>query len=218
MNWKILAAVAALGAGAASQSHATAFTLSLTGDATAFTESQFTFNNSAYDEFSLSLSGLDASNAITVAQGDTISSTVTLTSEYTIGTASDHTDILQFFFGSAFPSENTGVDGTFNFYDSGSLVASFGYSSTTGNALASYAANFPPGNPAFTFDSFTNDLTINDLATSATLDNSSFSYALVTPAVVAVPEPSAWALMMLGVGAAGLALRTGRRLKAGVAV
>jgi len=213
MNWKILAAVAALGAGAASQSHATAFTLSLTGDPTTFTETQFISGSSAYDQFSMGLSGLDATNAITVSQGDTISSTVTLTSAYTIGTASGHTDILQFFFGEGFPSENTGVDGTFNFYDGASLVATFGYSSTTSSSLASYTANFPPGNPAFTFDSFTNDLTINDLATSATLDNSSFSYALVTP----VPEPATWVMMMLGVGAAGLALRTGRRLKAGVA-
>ena len=210
MNWKILAAVAVLGAGAASQSHAAAFNLSLAGDPSAFSESTFLFNNGSYDEFSLNLTGLDSSNAITVSQGDTISSTVTLSSEYTIGTAPGHTDILQYFYGTGFTGAGTGVDGTFNFYDAGNLVASFGYSSSTSGALASYAANFPPGNPAFTFDSFTNDLNINNLDAPATLDSSQFVYALVTP----VPEPTTWAMMMMGVGAAGLMLRTGQRRQA----
>ena len=216
MNLKILTAVAVLAAGAASQSQAAAYVLSLTGDPTAFSESQFTFNNAAYDEFSLSLTGLDGSNAITVEQGDTISSTVTLSSAYTIGTAPDHTDILQYFFGSAFPAGNTGVDGTFNFYNGATLVASYGYSSTTSDQLASYAAIFSPNNPAFTFDSFTNDVNINALGSPATLDSSQFTYALVTP--LPAPEPSTWAMMVLGVGAAGLMVRTSRRRLARVAV
>ena len=207
MNWKILAAVAVLAAGAASQSQAATFSLSLSGDPTNFSESNFIFNNESYDRFYLTLDGLNAGNAITVSQGDEIDSTVTLSSLYTIGTAPGHTNILEIRSGSSFPSENTAGNGTFTFFNGADVVATFNYSSSTSGQLAAYAANFPPNNPAFTFDSFTNNFTITDLATSATLDGSAFFYDLTTP----VPEPTTWAMMMVGVGAAGLMLRAGQR-------
>jgi hypothetical protein len=191
-----IAAILAL----ASQASATTYSLDLTGDTSGFTESMFEFNGSHYDEFSLALSGLNSSNAITVSQGDTIESTVDLNAIYTIPASQQHTDFLQYLTSSTFPNENTGVDGTFNLYDLGVEVASYGYSSTSSGILASYAALFPPQNGAIQFDSFTNDLTINDLATPATLDGSSFEYALVSPGV---PEPASWALMLVGFGVTG---------------
>jgi len=87
-------------------------------------------------------------------------------------------------------------------------VASFSYSSTTSNQLASYAANFPPANTGFTFDSFTNVATINTLATPATVDGSYFFYDLVSSAA---PEPAAWMVMILGIGGVGAAAREQRR-------
>ena len=197
-------AVAAILAVTGSQARAATYTVSLTGMTSGFTESMFNFNGSHYDAFFLNLSGLDANNAFTVSQGDTINSTVTLDAAYTIPASQQHTDFLQFLTGSAFPNENTGVNGTFTFFDAGVQVASFGYSSTTSGQLASYAALFPPNNGAITFDSFTNDFFTNTLATSATLDGSSLEYALVSNAV---PEPASWAMMLVGFGMMGGLLR-----------
>ncbi len=182
--------------------HASVYTVDLTGMISDFSETTFNSGGSHYDRFILTpLSGLDSSNAITVSQGDTINSTVTLDNPYFIPTSPSYTNILQFFTGSSFPSENTEVQGTFDFYDGGSLVGSFTYLSTTSNSLASYAANFPPNNAGFTFDSFTNDFQITTLGIPATLDGSYFFYDLVQ-----VPEPSALALFGAGlVGFAGFA-------------
>jgi hypothetical protein len=207
MNPRLLAAAAAVLSGAiASASQAATFTLDLTGDPSTFNAFQFNFNHLHYDEFSMPLSGLDGANAITVSQGDTINSTVTLTAPYTIGTDTGHTDILQFLTGTTFPNEGTGVSGTFNFYDGANLVASFGYFSTTSDALASYAAVFPPNNGAFTFTSFTNSAVVASLPTPATLDGSSFTYALANT----VPEPATWAMMLVGVAGLGMTMRSRR--------
>lgn len=101
--------------------------------------------------------------------------------------------------GSSFPAENTGVSGTFNFYNGGVTVETLPYISTTSSQLSSYAVA-PPGNP-FTFDSFTVALNINTLATAATLNGAAFDYGLVGN----VPEPSTWALMLLGFAGLGFA-------------
>jgi hypothetical protein len=212
MNPKLLAAAAAavLGGAIASAAQATTFTLNLTGDPSTFSESHFNFNHLNYDEFYMNLSGLDSSNAITVAQGDTINSTVTMTAPVTIGTDTGHTDILQFLSGSPFPSVNTGVNGTFTFYNGSNVVGSFGYGSTTSGELAAYAAVFPPNNGSFTFTSFTDNFTINTLSSPGTLSASSFEYALANT----VPEPASWAIMLIGFGGLGLAMRSRRRAAA----
>lgn len=201
---KSLAALAALTI-AASGAHAATYTVTQTGAIADFQASQFDFGGNHYNRFILPLSGLDSSNAFTVSQGDSIDATVTLDGAYTIPQSQLYTNILQIFTGSAFPNENTGVDGTFTFFDGLTQVASFGYSSTTSGDLASYAANFPPNNGAFTFDSFTNDLVINTLATPATVDGGYFFYDLVSHAV---PEPATWAMMLVGLGMVGGAMRS----------
>ena len=203
----LLGTAAAVAMLAAAPADATSFTLTLTGNVADFTQSQQDFGGLHFDDHFLALSGLDASNAITVAQGDTIGATVTLDTAYTIPASMVRTDLLQYFFGNAFPNENTGVTGTFNFFDGATLVRTFGYGSTTSGQLASFAAVFPPDNIAFTFDSFTNDLTITDLVTPATLDRSSFRYSLVSGGSTTVPEPATWALMLAGLGAVGGVMR-----------
>ena len=202
------AAVIAIGAG---QAQATTFSDSLSGAVADFQHSSFDFGGNHYERYVLPLSGLDSSNSFTVSMGDTIDSTVTLDMPYTIPMSELYTNILEIHSGSNFPNEPTGVDGTFTFFLAGSPVASFTYSSTTSQQLASYTANFPPNNGALTWDSFTNDFTINTLATPATLDGSLFFYDLVSNSV---PEPATWAMMLVGFGVVGGAMRAQSRAKA----
>ena len=199
----LLSAAILAGGSTASQAGNT-FNLTLTASVSDFSESQFDSGGQHYDRFSVSLSGLNSDNAFTVSQGDTINNTVTFDSEYTIAASEDHTNLLQELTGSTFAFEDTGVSGTMNFYDHGVLVASLDYDSTTSGELASYAVLFPPDNTALTFDSFTNDFTIYQLADSALLDGSDFFYDLVSD-INPVPEPGTLAILVAGLAGLGAA-------------
>jgi hypothetical protein len=195
---------------------AATFTLGFTGSAGGFSAGQTDFAGLHFDQFSQGLSGIDP--AIVVSQGDFINSTVTFDGLVTIPTSQVRTDLVMFFSGSTFPSINTGVNGTYTFFNGASVVNTFGYGSTTSGGLASFAAVFPPDNGAFSFTSYTNDFEITDLATSATLDRSpSFTYSLVSN-VSAVPEPATWAMLLLGFFGIGFMMRDARRKKGAVAV
>ncbi len=212
LNWISAAGIAAVVL-LTETARAATYDLSLTGDPSSFTENTFQFDGQTFQQYTLGLSGLNSTNAITVAQGDTINSNVDFSNTYTIPASQSRTDLLQYLNGSSFPSENTQVSGTFNYYENGALQGSYGYTSSTSGSLASFAALFPPNNSAISFNSYTNDFTISDLATPATLDSSAFAYDLVSPGGGG-PEPSSWALMMVGVFGAGIALRRQRGLTA----
>ncbi len=184
--------------------NAAIFTIALTGVVANFTQSSYDAGNLHFDNHSLSLRDLTPDNPVTVAMGDTINSTVTLDALYTIPASSVRTDFLHYFSGGGFPTENTGVSGTFQFFNGATLVQTIGYSSTTSSQLASFGILFPPANTAFTFDSFTNNFVIDTLATPATLDGSSLSYSLVSSNV---PDAPIWALMISGFGMIGTVLR-----------
>jgi hypothetical protein len=201
----VLSALAIVTA-AAQPGQAASFSLDLSGNVANFVNFQAACCGFKFNEFSLDLTGLDATNAITVSQGDTIHSLVTLDQAYTIPMSPDRTDLLLYLGGSAFPSEDTAVQGTFTFFNGAVEVASFGFNSSTSTQLSAFSALFPPNNTALTFDSFTNDLTITNLLQPATLDSANFTYSLDT----AVPEPAAWAMMLCGFGVIGTAMR-GRR-------
>lgn len=205
MTFKIKALALVVAFAATSQARATVYDLSLTGQTSDFTENNFNFGASHYDQFDLPLEGLDASNAITVSEGDEIDSTVTLDSSYTIPTSYSHTYFLQYLRGSAFPNENTGSTGTITFYNAGSQVASYAYDDTTSGQLSTLNALFAPSGGGFTFDSFINDQTVSALPTPATLNSASIEYDLVTDG--AVPEPASWALMITGFGMMGAVAR-----------
>ncbi len=203
--------IAAIAFAFAGHAQAATFALNLTGQVANFSNSQFDFAGLHFNNFGLGLSGLDDSNAFTVSQGDEINSTVTLDQLYTISTSLVRTDLLQFFFGTGFSGAGTQLISQLDFYNGATLVNSFATTSSTANALATFAAVFPPNNGAFTFDSFTNHVVIDILDQPATLTASSFNYSLVSNAV---PEPANWALMIAGFGLTGAAMR--RRAKVAV--
>jgi hypothetical protein len=188
----------------AGQANAAHFVINLTGDVNNFSNSQIPFGGLLFNSYSLDLDGFGA--PVSVSQGDTISSTITLNQVYTIAASQVRTDLLQFFFGTGFSGAGTGVDGTLDFFDGATLVHSVGYGSSTAGALASFGILFPPNNGAFNFDSVVNNLTINTLDQPATLHNSRFNYSLVSN-LNAVPEPASWAMMIAGFGAVGAAAR-----------
>jgi hypothetical protein len=206
---RLLKYLGGLAAAAMIAGHAQAanYDLTLTGDISDFSNYQIPFNGLVFNEYSIPLSGLDSTDAITVSQGDTIDASVSLNTAYTIPASQVYT-FFELDLGSAsFPAENTGVNGTLSFYDAGNLVATFNSSSTTSNQLSFVAAANPPYNVPITFDSFNTTFTINSLATPATLESASATYGLVS----AAPEPTTWTLMLLGLGGVGTALRTQRR-------
>lgn len=194
--------VALLAALLATPANATTYTLDLTGNVGNATNSTFTFSGLNFNAYYLNLDGFGS--PITVQQGDIIDSTVNLSQTVTIPGTQVRTDLLQYLTGPSFPSENTGVTGTFSFYNAGNLVASFNYTSTSADQLSAFAAVFPPSNTALTFSSFTNDLTIQTLATPATLTGSSVQVDLVSSAA---PEPSSWMLMIAGFAITGGVMR-----------
>lgn len=193
--------VAQLGAAPASAAN---FTLSLTGDPTAVSHSFQVIGATRYDEYYLALSGLDGTNAFTVAQGDTISEGVSFSSLFTVPASQNFTFFGLFLTGSTFPTENTGVDGTTNFYDGATLVRQGATGTTSSKQLVNATVEGPPFNTAWTFDSLTSQWTITTLGTPALLDRAFISYTLTSNAV---PEPASWALMITGFGLIGAALR-----------
>ena len=163
-----------------------------------------------YDQWVLSLTGLDALNAITVAQGDTINATITLDQLFTIPASQQLTFVGLVLGGASFPKIDTGVSGSFAL-NNGLVEAAAGTgSTTTSGQLVNAVVFYPPSNGSITFDSIFTSFTIDTLAQSATLDYALLTYTLFSPSN-GVPEPATWAMMVLGFGGMGAMLRRRRQ-------
>ena len=203
-----LAAACALWAGGA---QAAVYNLNLTGTVANGSTSFQIIGPTRYDQWVLSLDGLDELSAITVEQGDTINATVTLDQLFTVPGSVDLTVFGLFFGGGAFPGGDTAFTGSLDFYDGLTLVKSGSGSTGTSGQLANTAAFFPPDNGAFSFDSFQSSFVIDTLSAPARLTYSLASYTLFSPSgAAAVPEPASWAMMIAGFGGVGALLRRRR--------
>jgi hypothetical protein len=201
---------------AASQAQAATYDISLTGIATAGSYSSQDIGPTHYDQWVLSLSGLELIDPITVQQGDTINATITLDEAFTIPGSVSLTSFGFFLGGPGFPPGDTGFSGTTAFFLTGSPVIDGGGGTGTTGQLANTVVFFPPNNGPLTFDSVFSSFTIDELSAPVTLDYGLISYTLFSPNG-AVPEPASWALMLVGFGGLGAVLRARRRLGAGVA-
>lgn len=200
-----LAAACALWAGGA---QAAVHNLTLTGVIANGNTSFQIIGPTRFDQWVLSLEGLDDLNPITVEQGDTINATVTFDQLFTVPGSVDLTSFA-LILGGAFPGGDTGATGTLDFYDGATLVKSGGGTATTSGQLANAFTFFPPENGPFTFDSFQSSFVIDTLGGPARLNYSLATYTLFSPSG-AVPEPASWAMMIFGFGGVGALLRRRR--------
>jgi hypothetical protein len=200
------ATVFALSAAPAS---ATSFMLSLTGSTADFSTQTLNTGGKHYEFHTLSLAGLSDANAIQVSQGDMISANITLDGLYTIPASETLTNVGLFLTAPSFPQTDTAVTGTTTF-DNG--LTQTGQTLTSAQ-LVNGANFFPPDNGPISFTSLTSSFTIDTLSASTALNSASFQYVLVSN----VPEPSAWLMMVGGVGGLGGMLRSRRKPMASVA-
>jgi hypothetical protein len=208
VKYAVAASVLAFAVGLA---EATTYDLNLTAVAGQGSTADFFSGTSYYDQYSVTLSGVAAADAFTVAQGDTVNATVNFDGLFTIPASFTRTNFAFFLEGDAFPNENTGVNSTISIYNGTTLVLSQSGSTTTSGFLASTIDIYPPKNGPITFDSFKTSFDIYDLATPAQVYRTVFDYTLVHDnARAAVPEPAAWAMMLVGFGGLGALLRRRR--------
>lgn len=180
----------------ASGANATNHVFTLTGDMANFTSSTFTFNGVTYETGVLELSGFDP---FTLQDGDTIEADVAITGGPFALPVRD-----QMFFGFNLDNILTGAQptdasssGQFSFDGGAPVGAGCGNCTSLiyglNNGVVSFTSLLASG--AFALGS---DYEVNHLTISYQVNNA------------AVPEPGAWALMILGFGGAGAALRRRR--------
>jgi len=146
------------------------------------------------------------------AQGDTIDVTVKLDQAYTIPASPSYTGLLLYLTGGPGGGGQDNFDWTF--YDGVTPVANTDTYSTTSGDVTTFAILYPPQNGAFTFTSFTDDITITSMPGTVDLNGGAFEYDLDTSSV---PEPASWSLMLAGIGGLGAFLRGRWRVLAAAA-
>lgn len=206
MRHGLLAAVAAVVFGAAS-AHATTYTRTATGTVAGFTPisglqpSPPPYLYTGADETLTGFADIPA-----LVQGDEVDLTVTFDSTITIPASPSWTGFVLDLTGGA---GGGGLDNfVFNFYDGATLVKTLTSYSTTNGDVSAFGILNPPDNTAFTFDSFTVDITATTLTTGPVdLNGAFFEWWDATN----VPEPATWSLMLAGIGGLGGLLRRRRQ-------
>jgi hypothetical protein len=226
MTFKLLASVAASSALAlwAGQASAAIFTVNLSGGPPTFQVTDDGFNT--VTSYTFDISGFDPANLPSVQVGDEVILNLTFADGAITLPATSYIDVTSFYItGDGFPLGDTATHGTTTLFSGGigGAVVSSGtegdasnFGTTTSDGVASDQNFFNV--PAMTFDSLTTDFFIDRIAgstdpgTFGTLGRAYFSADSRTLDVV--PEPSAWALMLLGFGGLGAVLRARRQVLA----
>ncbi len=196
-----LTLVAALAAGAA---HATVYTLSLTGTVADGTTGSFVSGGSTYYTYYLDL-GLGAASPFTIVQGDEIQATITLDTPLVVPASPGGYQFVGVNFNGAVAPDGVSTVGMDTF-SGGTGISSSPMGTNCGNCLSGVYGQ--PGPGSFSFSSLYADTTIETLTTPFLVDDVTLTYQVNTGPV---PEPAAWTLMLIGVGAVGGSARLSRR-------
>ena len=201
-----------LAAGAALQAvpaAAVTHIITATADPVNATTNSFTFNGSTFYTGNLIV---DPFPEFTVAEGDVIGVTLTLASGFTVPGSMEQLFGFNFFRSDGVdptiiddPNQVV-VDGTglFSFSMGPTGLSSDTQGGACGNCLTAIMGQIP-GN-SFIFDKLVLSQTIFNLEAPYTVDRMSFSYQLRDIAG-GIPEPATWAMMIMGFGLIGGALR-----------
>jgi hypothetical protein len=197
----------------ASGAHAAQFTLNLTASGGLL--SSFDSGGEHFDRYDVSPTGFPALAPLSVQVGDEIILNMTITDgPITLPSAADVSVFSFYLTGDGFPAGDSETHGDLSVFNGATMVLQeLGGGTTTSGGVASNGAFFGPLGPT-TFDSVTTDFFIDQIngstahGTFGTIDRGFFSADARNPS--AVPEPAAWALMLVGFGGLGALLRRRR--------
>jgi hypothetical protein len=205
MRSKLLLLAMTASCALASPAAAATFVLNLTGTVSTGVPISFT-SGYHYDFFHIGLQGF---TPITLAVGDTVEAVITLDQALTapsalIRNAMDfglqNTTLVDHF--------STAAEGTTQLYLDDDLVIDTSSTTLSSNQFVNGFTNF--AGTAFTFNRVVSNFTVTDFEGSfLTVDNAYLRTIAVNPGEVeaSVPEPTTWAMMILGIGMIGAAMR-----------
>ena len=178
--------------------------LDLTGDVSSGSSATVDAGGFRFNFFTIALRGFDPT---TFRVGDEVEATISLSGLLTVPTASVRNGVDLILLNTNYPGTTTGTSGTTALFDMGVPGLSQASGSTSTSQLVNGLVNF--GGSGFSFDMAQSNFTVTALgAASLATDTAYFRYVTVDAlAAGGVPEPATWALLILGFGATGAAMR-----------
>jgi hypothetical protein len=204
MRTRLLLALAAASCAFAGPASAATYMLDLSGTVASGTTATVIGGGFRYDFFSIALAGFSPLN---LKVGDEILATITLDGDLVVPAAVTRNAVD---FGllrtTPGPFTTSEVDGTTDLFDGVTPVLSQASGTLTSNQVNNGLNNF--AGTSFTFDNVVSNFTVTALgAESLDVDYAYLRWITVNPFAAGVPEPATWAMMILGLGLTGAAMR-----------
>lgn len=137
--------------------------------------------------------------------GDTIEAMVTFDEALIVPSAGVRNGVDLVFLNTAFPGTTTETSGTTDLFLMGAPVLDQASGSTSSDALFNGLTNF--SGTSFAFDSAQSNFSVVALGAPTLPADVAYFRWYTADALPAVPEPASWAMMILGFGLVGAAMR-----------
>lgn len=201
---KIFAAALIAASLLAAPASAASYVLNLTGNVSSGATATVDSGGFRFNFFTIALANFSPT---TFQVGDDVQATITLDQQLTVPTATVRNGVDLILLNTTYPGTTTTTTGTTDLFDMGVPAFAGAGSSSSADQLVNGLVNF--GGSSFTFDLAQSNFVVTALgAASLDTDTALFRYITVDelpPA--AVPEPAAWAMMVLGFGLIGATAR-----------